>query len=243
MNRFRFVVIVSIIILSFLIASDSAFAHREDFIDETLVYVTLEKHEIEPEYWLDFGRQDNQDSGKRNAFLRHSFALEYGITDHWMIDARSSIKSTHHEGTFFDSGRFETRYRFFEEGTKPIDVAISLEANTERNEQGRQEPGIEPRLILSKDLQRLNLTLNLPEEVFLKTGKLAFAPAWGFRYNTTGMLRFGCEMKYNTHSHEDSVIPQIWFAFPHEITIKLGYSFGFNRNKENFGRAALEIGF
>ena len=229
--------------VGFLIMSDHAFAHRDDYIDETLVYLTLERHEIEPEYWLDFGRQEDKDSGKRVAFLRHSFALEYGITDHWMIDGRTSIKSTHPEGTLFDSGRFETRYRFFAEGTKPIDIAISLEANTERNERGRQEPGIEPRLILSKDFKRLNVTLNLPEEVFFKTGELAFAPAWGFRYNTTGVLRFGCEMRYNTHSHEDSVIPQIWFALPHEITLKVGYSFGFNHSKENFGRVACEVGF
>ncbi len=205
--------------------------------------MTLEKQEIEPEYWLDFGRQEKKDSGKHVAFLRHNFALEYGITEHWMIDGRGSIKNARHEETLFDSGRFETRYRFFEEGTKPIDVAVSLEANTEKNEHGRQEPAIEPRLILSRDFKRLNLTLNLPEEIFLKTGELTFAPAWGFRYNTTNILRFGCEMRYNTHSHEDSVIPQIWFALPHEITIKLGYSFGFNRNEESFGRVTFEVGF
>ncbi len=223
--------------------SSPLFAHREDYIDETLVYETLEKGEVEPEYWLDFGYESDTDSDKNIGFFRHNFALEYGLTGHWMIDARSSIKTARHEGTQFDSGRFETRYRFFDEGTKPIDVAISFEANTERKEHGRQEPAIEPRLILSKDFKRLNLTLNLPEEVFLRTGKLAFVPAFGFRYNTNGMLRFGCEMRYNTHSHEDSVIPQIWFALPYEITIKLGYSFGFNHNEETFGRVALEKGF
>ncbi len=240
---FRSFFIVSIILLSFFVSRDLAFAHRDDFIDETLVYLTLEKGEIEPEYWFDFGHQENKDSGKEIPFLRHNFALEYGITEHWMIDGRSSIKNARYEGTQFDSGRFETRYRFFEEGAKPIDVAVSLEANTERNEDGRQEPAIEPRFVLSKDFKQLNLTLNLPEEIFLKTGELAFVPAFGFRYNTTHLLRFGCEMRYNTHSHEDSVIPQIWFALPHDITIKLGYSFGFNHNEESFGRVALEKGF
>jgi len=232
------------ILLIFLCSySSPLFAHREDYIDETLVYETLEKGEVEPEYWLDFGYKSDADSDKNIGFLRHNFALEYGLTQHWMIDGRSSIKTAHHEGTQFDSGRFETRYRFFEEGTKPIDVAISLEANTERKEHGRQEPGIEPRLVLSRDFKRLNLTLNLPEEIFLKTGELAFVPAFGVRYNATHMLRFGFEMRYNTHSHEDSVIPQIWFALPHDITIKLGYSFGFNHNEESFGRVALEKGF
>ena len=242
MNYFRSFFIGSIVLFSFFASQDLALAHREDYIDESLVYLTLEKGEIEPEYWLDFGHQENKDSGKEVLFLRHSFALEYGITEHWMIDGRGSIKNARHEETQFESGRFEKRYRFFEEGTKPIDVAVSLEANTERKEHA-QEPAIEPRLILSKDFKQLNFTLNLPEEIFLKTGELAFVPAWGFRYNTTHMLRFGCEMKYNTHSHEDSVIPQIWFALPHDITIKLGYSFGFNHNEESFGRVVLEKGF
>ena len=223
--------------------SSPLLAHREDYIDETLVYETLEKGEVEPEYWLDFGYESDTDSDKNIGFLRHNFALEYGLTQHWMIDGRGTIRNMKDKKITFESGRFETRYRFFDEGTEPIDVAISLEANTEQDEHGRQQPAIEPRLILSRDFKKLNLTLNLPEEVFLKTGELAFIPAWGFRYNTTHILRFGCEMRYNTHSHEDSVIPQIWFDLPYEITIKWGYSFGFNRNKESFGRVALEKGF
>ncbi len=225
------------IVVGSMLSTPAAFAHREDYIDETLVYETLDKREIEPEYWLDVGSND------RVAFWRHNVACEYGITDHWMIDARGSIINAGHAATQFDAGRAETRYRFSDEGVQPIDVAVSFEANTERNAQGKQEPKIEPRLILSKDFQRLNLTLNLPEEIDLRTGTFAFVPAWGFRYNTTHMLRWGCEMKYNTRSHEDSVVPQIWLAFPHDVTIKMGYSFGFNKNEEHFARIACEVGF
>jgi len=57
------------------------------------------------------------------------------------------------------------------------------------------------------------------------------------------LLRLGAEIRFDTHSHDDSVIPQIWLALPYEITIKLGYSFGFNRNEESFGRLAIEVGF
>ena len=232
------------ILLIFLCSySNPLFAHREDYIDETLVYETLEKGEVEPEYWLDFGYESNTDSDKNIGFLRHNFALEYGLTQHWMIDGRGTIRNMRDKKTIFESGRFETRYRFFDEGTKPVDVAVSLEANTQRDEHGRQQPVIEPRLILSKDFKKLNLTLNLPEEIFTRSGELAFVPSFGVRFNATKILRLGAEMKYNTHRHEDSVVPQIWFALPHEITIKLGYSFGFNRNKQSFGRVALEKGF
>ncbi len=232
------------ILLIFLCSySSPLFAHREDYIDETLVYETLEKGEVEPEYWLDFGYESDTDSDKNIGFLRHNFALEYGLTQHWMIDGRGTIRNMKDKKTIFESGRFETRYRFFDEGTKPMDVAISLEANTERDEHGRQQPVIEPRLILSKDFKKLNFTLNLPEEIFTRSGELAFVPSFGARFNATRILRLGAEMKYNTHSHEDSVVPQIWFALPHEVTIKLGYSFGFNRNKQSFGRVVLEKEF
>lgn len=240
--------------LLFIISfSGTVFAHRDDFIDETLVYVTLEKNEIEPEYWLDFGYKNNEKPGaeedsqgsfdKRTEFLRHNFAIEYGITPHWMVEGRGTIKNIEDKKTIFDSGRFETRYRLFEEGAKPIDTALSMEVNTERDEHSKQQPAIEPRIILSKDFGALNLTANLQEKIFLRSADLAFVPSLGIRYNLPKILRFGCEVKFDTESHEDSVMPQVWFTFPHEMTIKLGYSFGFDRNEENFGRMALEVGF
>ncbi len=230
-------------LLSTLLSDKLAFAHRDDYIGETLVYVTLEKGETEAEYWLDGGDRKENDSDKKVSFLSHNLAMEHGITDRWMADGRVTIETTRHEDTVFQSARFETRYRFFEENEKPVDVAVSAEVNTERDEEGRQQPTIEPRLILSKDFNLLNLTLNLPEEVSLRSGKPSFTPSLGLRYNATELLRFGAEVRYNTRSDEGSVIPQIWFAFPHEVTLKLGYSIGFDRNEEDFARATIEVAF
>ena len=225
-----------------LVTPRAASAHRDDYIDETLVYLTLEKGEIEPEYFLDVGRKPNEELGKQVQFIRNNFACEYGITEHWMVDGRLTVEDARHDEPAFQASRFETRYRFFEEGERPLDVAVSGEFNTERSRSGRQEPGVEPRLIVSKDFGQLNLTSNLPVEIPLRTGSAAFLPSFGFRYNTPHLLRFGAEVKHNTHTHEDAVVPQIWFALPHEVTIKLGFSFGFNRNKEDFGRIAFEVG-
>ncbi len=230
-------------LLATLFNDKLAFAHRDDYIGETLVYMTLEKGETEAEYWLDDGHRKQADSNKKASFLSHNLAAEHGITDRWMVDGRVTIETVQHEDTVFQSGRFETRYRFFEENEKPVDVAVSVEANTERDEEGRQQPAIEPRLILSKDFNLLNLTLNLPEEVSLRSGKASFIPSLGLRYNATELLRFGTEVRYNTRSNEGSIIPQVWFAFPHEITLKLGYSFGFDRNEEDFTRIAIEAAF
>jgi len=234
---------IILFLLFIFLNSELAFAHRDDYIGETLVYMTLDKGETEAEYWFDGGYRKQGDSDKKVTFFSHNLAAEYGINKYWMVDGRVTIETIRHGETVFKSGRVETRYRFFEENEKPVDIAVSAEANTERDEQGRQQPAIEPRLILSKDFNQLNFTLNLPEEILIKSGDTAFVPSFGFRYNATEFFRFGDEVRYNVHSNEGSIIPQVWFAFPHEITLKIAYSFGFDRNTENFGRVAIEVAF
>jgi hypothetical protein len=224
-------------ILLILLFASRAFAHREDYIDETLVFLTLERGEIEPEYFLDLGRDDSQ------RFMRHHLALEYGLTDHWMIDARVTALDERGDGFHFDSGRLETRYRFFDEGTLPVDIAVSAELNTQRDAKGHETVGIEPRLILSRDFQKLNLTLNLAEEVPFSGPSPSCNVRGGWRYDATELFRFGAEFRYDTREHSVAAIPQIWFAFAHDVTFKAGYSYDFGAPHERFLRVTLEVGF
>src|SRR5438067_1113216 len=175
--------IISVWLFLTLCAS-TVYAHREDYLDETLVFVTLERGELEPEYWFDMGRDDFV------PFMRHHLALEYGITNHWMVDARVTALHERSDGLDFDSARLETRYRFFEEGTLPIDVALSGEINAERDEAGREILGVEPRLILSRDFGRLNLTLNAAEEIPLSRHRPSLDLRSGWRYDATELFRF-----------------------------------------------------
>jgi len=53
-----------------LLSARMALAHREDYIDETLVFQTLEEHVVEPEYWFDYGTRPP--AGRRfHAAQRH----------------------------------------------------------------------------------------------------------------------------------------------------------------------------
>ena len=225
--------------LSLLLGAGSAHAHREDYIDETLVFQTVEKGAIEPEYWFDYGYRGDSDT----YFQRHNFAFEYGITDRLMVDGRVTLDHPENRNTNFNFGRFETRYRFAEEGAWPIDVALSGEANVGRLEHGRYQYGAEPRLILSKDFSKLNLTLNVAEELPVNRGAPSVQLASGARYDLTQLFRFGSELKYDVHERSGSVIPQIWFAFPHDVTFKVGFSAAFDRNRENFARFVIEVEF
>ncbi len=214
-----------------------ALAHREDYIDETLVFQTVEEHAVESEYWFDYGTRPEGD------FTRHNIALEYGITDHLMIDGRVTVNDPDKSNANFDSARLETRCRFAEEGDWPIDVALSGEANTRGLENGHYQYGLEPRLVLSKDFAKLNFTLNVAEELPVNRGAPSAELASGARYNATKLFRFGSELKYDVHERAAAVIPQIWLAFPRDITFKAGYSKGFDQNREDFVRFVIEVEF
>jgi hypothetical protein len=216
-----------------------AFGHKEDYIDETLVYLTLGAQEFEPEYWFDYGRL--RDQGRE--FTRHNLSAEYGITDHWMVEGRATMEKIGGDELNFDSARLETRYRFSEEGKLPVDIAVSAEGNVERDEGGVDRYGAEPRLILSHDFARLNLTLNLSEEIPFDSRRDAFNVSSGFRYDAAKHFSFGCELKDDVNNHKAAVVPQVWFLLPHELTLKAGFSYGFDHNKEEFLRVVIEKEF
>lgn len=229
---------LQLLVMGFILLSGQmALAHREDYIDETLVFQTLEEHAVEPEYWFDYGTRPEGD------FTRHNVALEYGITGHLMVDGRATVDNPENAKANFDSARLETRCRFNEEGDWPIDVALSAEVNTRRLENGHYQYGLEPRLVLSKDFAKLNFTLNLAEELPVNRGAPSVELASGARYDATKLFRFGSELKYDVHERGGAVIPQIWLAFPRDITFKAGYSKGFDQNREDFVRFVIEVEF
>ena len=181
----------------FVLCAVTVYAIGEDYIDETLVYDTLERGAVEPGYWFDIGRDD---SGQ---FMRHNLVLEYGITDHWMIDGRATGLDERRDGFHFDSSRLETRYRFFDEGMLPIDIAASGEINSNRDETGHQIVGIEPRLILSKQLGKLNMTFNLSAEFPFSRHGPSVETRGGCEYDVT----FSISARSCATTHKSTPLP------------------------------------
>src|SRR5439155_8482360 len=182
MNWFAWRALPFLLLLS---GAGTAQAHGEDYIDETLVFQTVEKGAIESQYWFDYGYRSDSDT----YFQRHNLVFEYGITDRLMVDGRLTLDHPENRNINFDFGRFETRYRFEEEGAWPIDVALSSEANVGRLEHGRYQCAVEPRLILSKDFSKLNLTLNVAEDLPINRGVPSVQGAFGARYDLTPLFR------------------------------------------------------
>jgi len=223
-----------------LLAPCVAQAHRDDYLDETFVYVTLGQHEFEVEGWAEARRgTDHRTAGW------YTGAFEYGITSHWMADGAAQIL---HQGEGFQFGRLrlETRARFAEEGAWPVDVAASTEYEHETSAStgGDREDVITPRLVLSRDISRdLNTTLNLDLPIRL-TGEreVTFAYALGVRYPAETAVRVGTEVKGNPSEHTSTVFPQIWFALPKELTLKFGTGIGLTSRTDPWVvRAVAEI--
>ncbi|MGA7616632.1 MAG: hypothetical protein WBX15_15775 [Thermoanaerobaculia bacterium] len=224
--------------LALLFIPSVASAHKDDYIDETLVFLTLQRGELEPEYWFDSVRTSDGDH-----FLRHNLALEYGVSDHLMVDGRITLGDS--SGNGFDAARAEVRYRFGNEGDRPVDIALSGEVNSERTPEGDRETALEPRLILSKDFLtgRANATLNLSEEIPTTGGGSSFRPAFGLRYDPSELFRIGAELQYDRQLRETSVVPQIAMTLPHDANLRFGYSKAIHHGGADFVRIALELEF
>ena len=191
----------------------------DDYIDETFVFLTLDRMEFEPEYWLDYGYFRNQSQ----SFFRNNLSAEYGITEHWMMDGRGTWQSNINGHTFFSGGRIESRFRFGEENDLPIDFAASLEVAGEREIMDEWNYALEPRLILSKDFsEKTNMTLNITEAISLNNQPSAFNASLGFREYLSQKVRVGSEFKYDFEKKMGSCVPQVWFVFAHDRILKTG---------------------
>jgi len=201
-----------------------AFAHRDDYVDETFVFETLPGGELEAELWGDLREaRDHRLSGL------YTGALELGLTDRWMADA--AVQALHDaDGLAFARFRFESRARLADEGDWPIDVALSAEYELESTALGQDstEHTISPRLVLSRDfVHELNTTLNLDLPVRISpSAEVSFAYAIGVRYPAEGVLRAGVEARHDVVDKRATVFPQVMLALPAEMTIKLGVGVG-----------------
>jgi len=227
-------------VLILLLVPSVAYGHRDDYLDETFVYVTLGGHEVEIEGWAEARR----DTDHRTAGW-YTGALEYGLSSHWMVDAAAQAL---HRGEGFQFGRLrlETRTRFAEEGAWPVDVAASMEWEHETRASTGTEPedALTPRIVLSRDVSRdLNTTLNLDVPIELSGEReITFAYALGVRYPAETAVRVGTEIKGHPSAHTATLFPQIWFALPRQLTLKFGTGIGLTSRTDRWvARVVAEI--
>jgi hypothetical protein len=216
-------------------------AHRDDYIDETFVYMTLGQGEFELEFWGEV-----RESATHVTEGWYTNAFEYGITSRWTLDAAAQLV---HQGGGLEFGRLrsETRYRFANEGEWPLDVAASAEYELEtKTVTGNEtEHTLTPRLVVSKDLSpKLNTTVNLDVPISLSGGGLSFAYGVGVRFPAETTVRVGTEMKGQPSVDTATLFPQVWLALPKGMTIKVGTGIGLTDQTDRFvARGVFEVEF
>jgi hypothetical protein len=210
-------------------------AHKDDYLADTFVFLTLEARELELEYWLD------AENGPRG--LLHTTAAEYGFTDHLMGDVSARWLQREGGPLTFREGFLELRYRFGEEGRHVIDPAASLEYEVRRGVDGTRRELLEPRVVLSRDCAGWNATLNLFYAIVLdEPRRSAFEGAAGLRSPTFGPWSAGIEIRREVALESETlVIPQLWFRISPEAYIKAGGGKNLAGEKNAFVRIAFEI--
>lgn len=212
-------------------------AHRDDYLDETFVFRTLDKGatEIEPALEFDTPR-DGPD------FWRYRLGVEHGITDHFMIDGFAALDKGG-GGRGLGLWRVEARYRFGEENPHGISPAMSLEYEDDRVEGDRR---LTPRLVLNRDFASFNITLNLFREFRLAGPEgSAWGYALGLRYGDEDeRIRYGVELQ-NTFGRETRavIIPQVFLKLREGADMKIGYAQGLTRASDSFVRVMFELEF
>lgn len=211
-------------------------AHRDDYLDETFVYRTVERGVTEVEPAFDSrSRPDGRD------FRRYRLGVEHGFTDRFMLDGFASVDDARRSGSELGLWRLETRYRFGEENPHGVSPAVSLEYEDDRLERDRR---LTPRLILNRDFEQFNATLNLFREIEVSG---AAGSAWGYslgsRYgDEEARVRYGVELK-QTFGREARgiVIPQLFIKLAEGVDAKIGYARALTRRSESFVRLLFEF--
>ncbi len=148
------------ILLAVFMYTKDVFAHERTYV-WTEGYNALPKgeHEIES-----FVTLQVPNGGQTNANTwEYKGELEYGVTDHWALAHGERLKTQNQVGnddsTNYEGFEFESRYRFGEKGKYWVDPLIFLEWATDFREKDHPN-SLEGKIVLSKDLGKLNITYN-----------------------------------------------------------------------------------
>jgi hypothetical protein len=229
----RQVALFALFLLSF---RPTASAYRDDYLNETLVYRTVDRGTTEFENWFNLERPRSESS-----FFLYDVTLEHGVTDHFMLGALIGFDTM--RGDFnYGRSRVEARYRFGEENPNGISVATSLDFEDDQLE---RSDDLVARIVLNRDLKDFNVTLNLFPQFELRGHEgHAFGYAIGLRYGQKQPVRYGLEIQETVGERcLGRVIPQLWIRLPHGLDLKIGYAQRFTRGADNFFRVVVETEF
>lgn len=224
-------------------------------------YMTPERGEAEVAYWFtDIVRSDNgyEYFGEvldKEGLMRHSFEIEYGLTDHWTVAAYGDFeKPKDGDFKYVQTRAVVTRYRFFEKGDHIVDGAIYVEYYLPYHKYSDEEK-LEAKVILEKTLGPVTVTANPIFEKAISSDKVdegvEFEYGARLALHPAGWLRTGVEFYGEmgelgdlapVDEQEHYVFPAIEVELPFELALDVGYGFGLTKaSDDQIVKAILEM--
>jgi hypothetical protein len=176
-------------LLGSLMFASTAHADRRSYV-WTYEYQTKPPGGVELEHYLTSKTSDFEAVDKTT--WEHRVELEIGLTERWDVSIYQIFNQPADGGFQYDSFQLRTRYRLGEAGQWPVDPLLYFEYRRPRD---LIKPNkVEAKLVLAHDVQRVNVAVNLIEEV-----KFAPGSEWetgytvGISIEPDPIIKFGAE--------------------------------------------------
>ena len=190
------VVTILFLVSLFLGMAQNSYADRRSYV-WTYEYMTMLKGRYELEYYLTQQQPDISKS-KPNTW-KHYVELEYGITDRLDVSVYQIFKQTNIESDSsfeYEGFKLRTRYRIAEKNQLPLDTLLYLEYI--RDDDFGKPNVLEGKLVLAKDIGRLNVAYNqIIKQELESGGETKHEYAAGIGYPLMPRFKVGIETKGN----------------------------------------------
>ena len=213
-----------LMLLFYAVLGAEAEAAQRSFV-WTEEYGTVAKGNAELEFWNTAVTEDIQ---VRNASdWNQQVELEYGITDHFNASLYQVYEQAADSPSLTYLGyKVELKYRIAEKDELPMDILLYVENEQVSDSDG---PRFEGKIILAKEINRLNIAYNQIFERRYATGKEEHEYTAGISYGIVPALRLGVEAKGSYSEKQYAVGPTIaWLG--NRIWANIGAVYGLNSN-------------
>ncbi len=228
-------------LLLFLVFAQTANADRRGYV-WTYEYMTMPRGQGELEYYLTTKVPDMHKYDDNNTW-EHQAELEYGLTDYWDISVyqRWQQTNTSTDDKFEYTGtKLRTRYRIGEKGMYPVDTLLYMEYK--RPDSSSAPEAFEGKLVLSKDIDRFNISYNQVIEAKIdNNSEIEHEYAAGLNYELNPTLKLAIESTGNLTEDKYYIGPTISWLHP-RFWVGMGVLRGLNDRSDDL-RARLIMGF
>lgn len=194
MRQYKFIyIILALVLLTNIIRAD-----KRSYV-WTYEYQTMEAGEVELEHYLTFSTPSS-DSFEGITTTDHNIEIEVGMTDHFDFSIYQVFKQTPESQLQYTGYKLRFRYRLGEKGDYFINPLLYFEY---KGKPDFSEHGYEGKLILAKDIGRVNISINPVLEYEYENNEWESELKYnaGISYKLGGLLKIGIEARGSDKGH------------------------------------------